>query len=281
MKFAHLTDTHLNRNGKPTFLGSNSMGTFTQAIQYLKAEEPAFVLITGDVMHEGDTEDYRQLRCMVEEIEASLATKVILSLGNHDDRVAFYEGYLEEAPKAAYYESFLVEGLRVITLDSKRGLHDIQGHISAEQLEWLREELSQPAPLGSIVVFHHPPFLQGGMARHGLANSEDLMDVLLGSDVLGIFTGHTHTSTQSVLQNGTLSSTAGSTAFGMMLKEEGVAMTERCAFSVASLEQGCLSVSNHQVANERELACFTLEQMQSMNAKEFKPEDYTPKGAIL
>ncbi len=85
-----------------------------------------------------------------------------------------------------------VDGLRVITLDSLVP-GDVAGRLSHLQLAWLREELTLPAPAGSIVVLHHPPIsLSPQQAAAGLQDPAALASALQGSDVHLVLCGHFH-----------------------------------------------------------------------------------------
>ena len=71
------------------------------------------------------------------------------------------------------------------------------GDLDAAQLEWLRAELAEPAPLGTILALHHPP-----LPTHipffdilELRDQPGLAAAIAGSDVRAILAGHLHYST--------------------------------------------------------------------------------------
>ncbi|MCJ1708148.1 phosphodiesterase [Microbacterium sp. VKM Ac-2923] len=195
----HLSDTHLL--GADRLLG-NRYDTAQHLRRTLAAAEatgvrPDAVVFTGDLTDLGEPEAYRALRAEVEPWAARLDAPVIWVAGNHDERPALrrelLDGEATEAPVTGVWD---LGGLRLIALDSTvPGWH--HGDVDAEQLAWLRAELAQPAPLGTILALHHPP-----LPTHipffdvlELRDQPGLADVVRGSDVRSILAGHLHYST--------------------------------------------------------------------------------------
>ncbi|MBB3113988.1 3',5'-cyclic AMP phosphodiesterase CpdA [Paenibacillus phyllosphaerae] len=239
IKFIHLTDTHMNApqtegHFAPFKLADKVKQVFRHVQQY--RHNPSFVIITGDLSHEGNTEDYEYIRSVVDEGAALLGVPVYVVLGNHDHRAPFREGFLHEEPsEQAYYYSHNIQGLRLIGLNSQvAGQH--HGMIDEEQLQWLRDELSVPAEKGTIVALHHPLLEINGMpSEHVLSNREALGDVLQGTDVVGIVAGHVHMHNVGTYK-GICSVAATGTAFGGALAdEEHYSMVDVCSYNVVSV----------------------------------------------
>ncbi|WP_135557229.1 metallophosphoesterase family protein [Paenibacillus cymbidii] len=194
--FVHLTDIHLSKPGKTPLFGlvmADKLRNVCAEIGKLQPK-PAFVVISGDLTHDGDLDDYKFLRSFLREQEMAIGIPIHVALGNHDFRGPFREGYLEETPsEESYYYSFMADGLRVAVLNTQvPGTHD--GRIDEQQLAWLRDLLAVPAPRGTIVVHHHPvvPTPTAMMDSHLLQNPQDLARVLEGTDVIGLLSGHIH-----------------------------------------------------------------------------------------
>src|SRR5690606_25786414 len=68
------------------------------------------------------------------------------------------------------------------------------GEVTSDQLDWLAEELSVPAPDGTILAMHHPPVpsVLDLAASVELRDQASLAEVLVGSDVRAILAGHLH-----------------------------------------------------------------------------------------
>ena len=280
INFAHFADTHLNREGKETFLNADVLKNFEAAIDSLKpmTDTLDFIVITGDVVHEGDVEDYRFLRELVRHTEEKLNTSVFLTLGNHDNRESFFEGYLNQPSRTGYFESHNIRGLRLILLDTKQGEHTVTGKLTKEQLDWLKDELQTPAKLGTIIALHHPPD-SATMPDHCLENPEFLREIIAGTDVIGILSGHTHGTDQHIFSDRVQSVTAASTAFSFFMENQYIHMTDRCSYTLGTVtSEGKMHVTNVQLPKEEKtLASFSFAEMQKMLSDEFDPSQYKDK----
>lgn len=246
VKFIHITDTHLNAPDKEApFAKLHVADKVKQVFGHIHQSgiAPSFVLITGDLAHEGDAEDYAYIRSLLDECSAQVGAPVFVILGNHDHRSAFREGYLGETPsEQAYYYSHTIAGLRLIGLNSQApGKHS--GTIDDQQLTWLAEQLQTPAPIGTIVAVHHPLLNINGMAAdHLLTNMEEVGQVLHQTDVIGIMAGHVHSNNVGLYQ-GIVSVAAAGTAFGGEIAEEGqFRMFDFCSYNVVSANAQGISV---------------------------------------
>jgi len=192
----HLSDTHLLAGGSRLYGSVDAEWHLRQLLDELMASEgrPEAIVITGDLADRGEPDAYDRLRRMVEPVAARLGAQVIWVMGNHDDRSAFREALFAEQPSTRPVDRvYDVNGLRVITLDSTVPGHHY-GEVTGAQLDWLAEELSTPAPHGTILAMHHPPLpsvLDLAVAVE-LRDQSGLAEVLLGTDVRSIIAGHLH-----------------------------------------------------------------------------------------
>lgn len=238
VQFIHITDTHMNAPGQE-FLKANMADKLKQIFQHVKTSKlaPAFIVITGDLAHEGNTADYAYIRNLVDEGSALVDAPIHVTLGNHDHRSPFREGYLGETPsEQAYYYSATFGGLRLIALNSQTpGNHS--GTIDQEQLDWLAQELKTTAPNGTIVALHHPLLNINGMpSEHILTNTDEIAAVIKGGqDVVGVFAGHVHTNNVG-LYDGILSVAACGSAFAGERTEDGLyRMYDFCSYNVVTV----------------------------------------------
>lgn len=195
----HLSDTHLL--GGDRLLGER-YDTAANLRRTLDAAEstgvrPDAIVFTGDLTDLGEPEAYRALREAVEPWAARLGAPIIWVAGNHDERPALRAELLDESPSLEPVTGVWdLDGLRIIALDSTvPGWH--HGDLDAAQLQWLRDELATPAPLGTILALHHPP-----LPTHipffdilELRDQPGLAAAIAGSDVRAILAGHLHYST--------------------------------------------------------------------------------------
>ncbi len=195
-----LSDSHLYADAARRLDGTvDTTAQFVAALEAVAAfrPAPAAIIVSGDLAEDGAEGTYQRARALLEETVERLGgdCPVLVTLGNHDDRRAFRAGYLGESdPSDAPWTSVVeVDGLRLVGLDSTvdRRPH---GHLDEAQLAWLADVLATPAPRGTVVVVHHPPIPSpvGLMNTMGLRNAAALGEVLRGSDVRLVLSGHVH-----------------------------------------------------------------------------------------
>jgi 3',5'-cyclic AMP phosphodiesterase CpdA len=221
----HLSDAHL-------LAGNVALGghydTAANLRRTLAAVEnlgtrPDAIVFTGDLTDLGEPDAYRALREMIEPVAARLEAPVIWVAGNHDERRALRRDLLDLAPSEDPVTGVWdLGGLRVVALDtSVPGWH--HGDLDEAQLGWLREELSTPAPLGTILAMHHPP-LPSHIPLFDILELRDqgrLAAVVAGSDVRAILAGHLHYSTSGTFA-GIPVSVAAATCYTMDLARPAV-----------------------------------------------------------
>ncbi|MDQ0754352.1 phosphodiesterase [Arthrobacter sp. B3I4] len=198
----HLSDAHLLGGTERLHGVVDSDSRLRELFDEVRASgaRPEAVIFTGDLADRGEAEAYAKLREIAEPACRAMGAKVIWAMGNHDDRANFRAALLDEPPGTAPVDrSYFLNGLRIITLDtSVPGFH--HGELSPGQLDWLAEELSIPAPEGTILALHHPPVpsVLDLAVLVELRGQAALADVLRDSDVRAILAGHLHYSTTAM-----------------------------------------------------------------------------------
>lgn len=192
-----LTDLHLREEHDPAPTG-DTLPVLDRALAAVAAADPVTaLLITGDLTEHGRPAEYRRLRAAL----AGVAAPVVLAAGNHDDRAALRTELTDgQGSDAPYDHVTLVDGLRIVVLDSTvPGF--VHGELRPEQLAWLRAELAEPAPAGTVLVLHHAPLPHPLTAARaiGLRDRAALGAVIAGSDVRIVVGGHVHSSTAGQL----------------------------------------------------------------------------------
>lgn len=236
MRFIHMTDTHVRKNYSQDSLSSvlgqlvDPMKNMESSASGLCWEDMDFVVITGDLVHEGTEEDYRYLREIVEKNIPS-SVKVLYVLGNHDRKAEFYKVFDHnntDTQPFCYTEN--INGYRLIILDSAVAGKE-SGTIQDEQLQWLRDVLSEPSLNGTIVFLHHPVFWNGeGEFNMALTNGEEVLNILKASDTFAIFSGHTHVNGVNC-KDGISQYTADSLAFSLEIRgKDTLAFTDKIGF---------------------------------------------------
>jgi 3',5'-cyclic AMP phosphodiesterase CpdA len=251
--FFHLTDTHLTGGPDELLFGAvDPAANFRAVAAEMRRMDlrPAFVVISGDLAHHGSPAAYQQLRHLIHEELGPLGAPVLLTLGNHDNRLAFREVMLGERgidEATPYYSSQWFGGVRVLMLDSTVP-GETFGELGKEQLDWLDRELANPADEGEIIVVHHP-VVHRGIIRVGeddliLRDRAELARVLTNRSVLGILTGHTHVVTAASFA-GTTAFTGTATAFlGDPSTRDGGRMLNGAGFNLCTVRDGTLIVNS-------------------------------------
>lgn len=216
----HLSDTHFLAGNAP--LGGRydteaRLAATLDAVRRVGAP-PDAIVVTGDLTDLGEVEAYERLRAAIDPLAAEWGCPVAWVAGNHDERGPLRRGLwgLPETDEPVTGEWDLA-GLRLIALDSSvPGWH--HGELGRAQLAWLRERLSTPAPLGTILALHHPP-IPSHVPLFDILELQDqdaFADAVLGTDVRAILAGHLHYST-SALFAGIPVSVASATCYTMDL----------------------------------------------------------------
>ncbi|MGV9770236.1 phosphodiesterase [Microbacterium sp. NPDC003461] len=192
----HLSDTHLLAGGAALggrYAVEEHLRETLARVEQLE-QRPDALVFTGDLTDLGEPDAYARLRGIVEPVAERMGAPVVWVAGNHDERPELRRDLLGLDPTGEPVTGVWdLGGLRLIALDSTvPGWH--HGEVDAAQLEWLRDELATPAPLGTILALHHPP-----LPSHvplfdilELREQDALADVIRGTDVRGILAGHLH-----------------------------------------------------------------------------------------
>ena len=217
----HISDTHLLAGNRPLGGRYDTAGNLTATLAAVERTgiRPDAIVFTGDLTDLGEPDAYAALRAEVEPFTARLGAPVVWVAGNHDERPALREGLLDAAPSSEPVTGVWdLGGLRLVGLDSTvPGWH--HGDLDAAQLDWLRDVLATPAPLGTILALHHPP-----LPSHipffdilELQHQDELAAAIAGSDVRAILAGHLHYSTSGTF-HGIPVSVASATCYTMNLQ---------------------------------------------------------------
>jgi 3',5'-cyclic AMP phosphodiesterase CpdA len=200
IRIALVADTHVTRGtvGDQPFY----RGRFERVIAAVNAAKVDVVLVAGDLTAKGTVDELRDFKTIVRGFTAP----VHCVPGNHDLGQKVIPGK-PDAPSArriADYErelgpTFFVRttaGLRVIGINSAV----LGSGLPVEQEMWklLEAELARPGALPTVVLQHHPLFVNTADEPGGVywnvepAPRRRLIDLLRSGDVRTVLTGHVH-----------------------------------------------------------------------------------------
>jgi 3',5'-cyclic AMP phosphodiesterase CpdA len=195
MLIAQISDSHLRAEGTRLFGAVDTFGALQRAIDRINASDPGLdaVIFTGDLVHDGEAEDYAALTGLLQRLSAP----VFAIAGNHDRReltreALTFTGVMPDAGPIHYIAD--AGPVRLIGLDSLVEGH-AHGHLGGDQLAWLDEQLKAEPDRPTLVFLHHPPFATGigFMDKIGLENGEALAAVVGRHGHVGLIAcGHVH-----------------------------------------------------------------------------------------
>lgn len=198
MKILHLTDTHyINEKSLislPQILQDvlRNQHTFEEKLEILSSRENLktfdLVVVTGDLVHESDKENYLELFQKMSNIFGKIP--IFYALGNHDIKQEF-----KLANNEIYFEDFYdysieFENKHIIILDSAK-IGESDGSTTPGQLEWLDMELNKNN-LPKLIFLHHPILGGASYKKYSFNENKKILEILSKRNVLGVFNGHTH-----------------------------------------------------------------------------------------
>ncbi|MCJ7842963.1 metallophosphoesterase [Lederbergia sp. NSJ-179] len=266
LNFLHLTDTHILQNYNGSLLekldGPNGSPTdfFRKILAKSLTQKPDFILISGDLVHEGNASDYSYFKQIIKDHVRDIP--VYTALGNHDVTAAYWEGYEGKAncSDQLFYEKDL-NGYRIIVLDSSHD-HSGVGMIDARQLAWLEDVVKTPSENGSLLVIHHPLEASEGTDGHSLTNSQEVLTIIQDTDVMAVLSGHTHQNKVSSFGDILLSTAAG-TAFGVTVTNESMQMNDLTGFNLCTVDENGISVQTFRFPDDiTPIINFSLQALQ-------------------
>lgn len=162
MLLAQISDLHIKRPGALAYQRVDTGAALARCVAALNAlvPRPDVVIMTGDLVDQGDAEQYAHLKTLL----APLEIPYYLLVGNHDDRTALREAF-SERPELRSGGDFVhyaadLGALRLIALDSIVPGQSA-GTLCDARLAWLEAQLDAAKDRPVIVALHHPPFACG------------------------------------------------------------------------------------------------------------------------
>ncbi|MDR6447424.1 3',5'-cyclic AMP phosphodiesterase CpdA [Paraburkholderia terricola] len=162
MLLAQISDLHIKRPGALAYRRVDTGAALARCVAALNALEPRpdSVIMTGDLVDQGDPEQYAHLKHLL----APLEIPYFLLVGNHDERAALRAAFPErvELHSGGEFVQYAVDvgPLRVIALDSLMPGRSA-GTLCDARLAWLATQLDAARGKPTVVALHHPPFACG------------------------------------------------------------------------------------------------------------------------
>jgi 3',5'-cyclic AMP phosphodiesterase CpdA len=141
-----------------------------------------FLVHTGDLVNRGTEAQWQGFQ----ETMAGFELPFYPVPGNHDGLGGKLEGYLAYSGAPAAHYSFDAGPAHFTLADSHNG------GIGANELTWLRQDLSATGQPVKLVFLHHPPFDPDGTDHIMAYGNESFMALMAEQQVDAVFAGHIH-----------------------------------------------------------------------------------------
>lgn len=162
MLLAQVSDLHIKRPGALAYRRVDTAAHFARCVAALNAlnPRPAVVVMTGDLVDQGEPQQYEHLKTLL----APLQIPYFLLVGNHDDRAALRAAFPDRAElhggdEFVHYAAD-IGPLRLIALDSMVPGQSA-GTLCDARLSWLAAQLDAANGKPTVIALHHPPFACG------------------------------------------------------------------------------------------------------------------------
>lgn len=261
MVFLHLSDIHFLRKYIKEEEGYNSIfnnmtNPVTQIKNVLKKVDKDsldFIIITGDLVEAGNSDDYKALKENLDSLFGS--TPYIVTLGNHDNKRAFYKGWFNEELKDEPYNTTMdIGNIKIISFDNSE-YHNSNGIIDLERCMWLKNELEKESSKDIILMLHHHLIKEQFNLPPVNFNSE-FYEIINNSSIIGIFSGHTHHPYKGIFA-GKSYFTSGSLSFVGHNQEDGrVRFEEDTKCNLCRYEDGKLQVENINILEKSKFLTY-------------------------
>lgn len=247
----HLSDPQLAAAAEPQYNQQLPPATKLQRIfDDIVAHDlqPDLIVIGGDLLTGGTSRDYAQLRTYLTAQSERLQAPIQVILGDQDDREAFNQGYLGEPHQPYYAYKQVYQNMDFYFLDSKWEPNKEAGWLDREQLDWLNNNLHLAPRRRAFLFLHHPldaPALQG-MRYALLQNNRELLAILHGHNIGGIFAGHLHFGASYLVDSTIPVTTVASASTYIDCQDpHRHEVHDATSYNVITIQRGMASITNH------------------------------------
>jgi predicted phosphodiesterase len=155
---------------------------YRRILDAVSADGSEFLVHTGDLVNQGTEAQWLDFQALM----AGFILPFYPVPGNHDSLNGKLDGYLRYSGAPAAHYSFDYGPLHLAMADSHNG------GIGADELAWLRDDLSATDQPLKMVFLHHPPFDPDGSDHIMAYGNEPFMALMAEMGVDYVIAGHIH-----------------------------------------------------------------------------------------
>jgi 3',5'-cyclic-AMP phosphodiesterase len=195
-----LADSHIPGDPKTKRADVAMADNFQRVVaDFLKPPTKSLgVILHGDAAYlKGEARDYATLASSLKPITLA-GLPIHITLGNHDDRKNFLDGFRDRIPETRPLLTHHVgvvagEHANQFLLDTLETVNGTPGLLGESQLAWLARSLDSRKDKPAIVCMHHNPEFAKVKKISGLKDTDALWKVLASRPhVKSLIYGHTH-----------------------------------------------------------------------------------------
>ena len=193
-KILHLSDLHF---------GAHDPVLVDAVERRIDAEKPDLVVISGDFTQRARTEQFEEACAFLGRIRDK-GHEVLAVPGNHD--VPLYDVLRRFLSPLARYKRYIdqtlcpfieIAGVAVLGINTARSLTFKNGHVSHEQMAFIRQTFARASDRQpKILVTHHPlfalPIGDGPELGHLMDDQQDALTAIAEAGVDLLLAGHNH-----------------------------------------------------------------------------------------
>jgi hypothetical protein len=155
LRFVQISDSHIGFHGTAN---PDVTGSFSRAIAQVNAlpYRPDFVMHTGDLTHLSTQAQFDQVSQMMRGLRTAGVHTVPGEHDSVDDGGRAYRATFGAGSRGDGWYSFDTKGVHVIALVNTLSLEKL-GHLGADQLEFVRQDVAGLSSDTPILVFSHIP----------------------------------------------------------------------------------------------------------------------------
>lgn len=255
MNIVHISDIHFRKNYEQSSAGYKGMLAKMQSplvplekcLEEIQSKQQIdLLIISGDLTDDGEAEDYRFLKQVIQNIIGDI--KVIVTLGNHDIKNNFREGWLNESPSEKPYniiETF--KEFHIISFDSAI-YENSNGYVSESQLKWLDQALESKQDKPVILVTHHH-LIEHQSSIPNLPESQLILDKLQNKNILCILNGHTHHAYKTKIENIPYYTVVGMSFVGEDIGQQQIQFEEKYGYNIYQIKNSQIKDVEHKIVS--------------------------------